>query len=86
MILRLTPSPVPLWTLRAHLVLDVAMTVPYASDAALLVSACVPGPVASRCLCLEDHSAILSCEFTTELILGFGPTEMRRWACVFRRH
>jgi hypothetical protein len=81
------PLPRTLWTLRAHAVLDVALTVPYASDAALIISACVPGPG-----CLEVPLPLKSilrsrgCEFAIELILGFGPIGMRRWASVFRRH
>src|SRR5688500_11769051 len=45
------PPPGAPSTLRAHAVLDVALTVPNAPDAALIISAYVPGPVASRCLC-----------------------------------
>src|SRR5215217_6288279 len=59
MILRLTPPPGAPSTLRAHAVLDVALTVPNSSDAALIISAYVPGPVASRCLC--PGRAFLAC-------------------------
>jgi hypothetical protein len=59
MILRLTPS--------TGCPLDIACAcntgchpdVPYSSDAALIISAYVPGPVASRCLC--PGRAFLAC-------------------------
>jgi hypothetical protein len=78
MILRLTPPPGTPSTLRAHAVLDVALTVPYASDAALIISAyawsgCLEVPLPWKSIpCIRAASSAI------ELILGFGPYRMRR--------
>jgi hypothetical protein len=80
------PSPVPPSTLRAHAVLDVALTVPYAEDAALIISAYVPGPVASRCLCPGRAFLAFGLRVRHRVDLGLRALPNAERACVFRRH
>jgi hypothetical protein len=85
MILRLTTSPVPPRQC-VRIVLDVALTVPYAPDAALIISAYVPDPVASRCFCPERAFLAFGLRVRDRVDLGLRALPNAERACVFRRH
>jgi hypothetical protein len=78
--------PMPPSTLRAHAVLDVALHVPYAPDAALIISAYVPGPVASRCLGPGRAFLAFGLRVRHRVDLGLRALPNAERACVFRRH